>query len=147
MSKFSCAFFFGNPTNKSVTRTAYTWEQYIANHLDQSIWSTNQNNWVAVRSNLLHSFLEVHNCVAPFTSHGNLHEFGAEKPISWPKMAHFDFFTINFTVRSHILSIGGDARSARFHTPSHVLHHCVLHIMLYPCWDCRCAKYIYWSNQ
>jgi hypothetical protein len=28
--------------------------------------------------NLLHSFLEVHNCVAPFTSHGKLHEFGAE---------------------------------------------------------------------
>jgi hypothetical protein len=27
-------------------------------------------------------FLEVHNCVAPFTSHGKLQEFGAEKPIS-----------------------------------------------------------------
>jgi hypothetical protein len=26
--------------------------------------------------------LEVHNCVAPFTSHGKLHEFGAENPIS-----------------------------------------------------------------
>jgi hypothetical protein len=23
-----------------------------------------------------------HNCVAPFTSHGKLHKFGAEKPIS-----------------------------------------------------------------
>jgi hypothetical protein len=29
---------------------------------------------------LLHSFLKVHNCA--FTSHGKLHEFGAEKPIS-----------------------------------------------------------------
>jgi hypothetical protein len=27
-------------------------------------------------------FLEVHNFVAPFTSHGKLHEFSAEKPIS-----------------------------------------------------------------
>jgi hypothetical protein len=27
-------------------------------------------------------FLEVDNCVAPFTRHGTLHEFGAEKPIS-----------------------------------------------------------------
>jgi hypothetical protein len=27
----------------------------------------------------LHSFLEVHNCVAPFTSHWKLHEFGAGK--------------------------------------------------------------------
>jgi hypothetical protein len=33
-------------------------------------------------SDLLHSFLDVHNCVATFTSHGKLHEFGAEKPIS-----------------------------------------------------------------
>jgi hypothetical protein len=58
---------------------------------------------------LLHSFFEVHNYVAPFTSHGKLHEFGAEKPISWAKPAHFDFFTINFIVWSHILSTGGDA--------------------------------------
>jgi len=28
------------------------------------------------------SFLEVYNSVAPFTSHGKLHEFGAEKQIS-----------------------------------------------------------------
>jgi hypothetical protein len=35
MSKYSL-FFFGNPTNKTVTRTAYTWEPLIANHLDQS---------------------------------------------------------------------------------------------------------------
>jgi hypothetical protein len=27
-------------------------------------------------------YLEVHNCVAPFTSPGKVHEFGAEKPIS-----------------------------------------------------------------
>jgi hypothetical protein len=38
-----------------------------------------------------------------------LHEFGAEKPISLAKPAHFDFFTINFTIWSHILSTGGDA--------------------------------------
>jgi hypothetical protein len=35
-----------------------------------------------------------------------------KKPISWAKPAHFDFFTINFTVWSHILmSTGGDALS------------------------------------
>jgi hypothetical protein len=37
-------------------------------------------------------------CVGPFTSLGKLHEFGAEKPISLAKRAHFDFFAINFTV-------------------------------------------------
>jgi hypothetical protein len=84
------------------------WGLLIANHLDQSLWSTNQKYWAAVRSNLLHSFLEVHNCVTPFTSHSKLHEFGAGKPISWTKLAHFDVFAINFTVCNHILRTGGD---------------------------------------
>ncbi len=104
----SLAVSFGNPTNKTVTGTTDTWEPLIENHLDQSLWSTNQKYWSTVRSNLLRSFLEVHNCVAPFTSRGKLHEFGAEKPISWGKPAHFDFFTINFTVWRHILSTSGD---------------------------------------
>jgi hypothetical protein len=99
--------FFGNPLNK--TGTAYTWELLVANRLDQSLWSTNQKYWAAVKSKLSHFFLEVHNCVVPFTSHGKLHEFGAEKSISWTKSAHFDFFTINFAVWSHILSTSGDA--------------------------------------
>jgi hypothetical protein len=51
----------------------------------------------------------VHNYVAPFTSLGKLHEFGAEKPISRAKPARFDIFAINFTVWSHILSTVGDA--------------------------------------
>jgi len=51
----------------------------------------------------------VHNYVAPFTSHDNLKQFGGEKPISWAKPAHFDFFPGNFTVWSHILSTFGDA--------------------------------------
>jgi hypothetical protein len=34
--------------------------------------------------------------------------------ISWAKPAHFDFFAINLTVCSHILSTGGDALIARF---------------------------------
>jgi hypothetical protein len=29
--------FFGNPTNKTVTGTAYTWGLLVANHLDQSL--------------------------------------------------------------------------------------------------------------
>jgi len=95
-----------------VTGTAYTWGLLIENHLDQSLWSTNQKYWVAVMSNLLHFFFEVHNCVAPFTSHRKLHEFGAEKLISWAKPAHFDFFAINFTVWSHILSTSRDALRA-----------------------------------
>jgi hypothetical protein len=39
-NKIKClrlAFFWGNPTNKTVTGTAHTWELLIANHLDQSL--------------------------------------------------------------------------------------------------------------
>jgi hypothetical protein len=87
------------------------WDLLIADHLDQSLWSTNEKYWTAVRSNLLHSYWDVHNCVMHFTSHGKLHEFGAEKRISWAKSAHFDFFKINFTVWSHILRTLRDALS------------------------------------
>ncbi len=45
----------------------------------------------------------------PFTSHGTVDEFGAEKPISWAKLAHFHPLAINFTGWSHILSTFGDA--------------------------------------
>jgi hypothetical protein len=108
MSKFSCLF-FGNPTNKSVTGTAYMWGLPNSKPPGPIIMIDNQKYWAPVRSNLLHSFLEVHNCVAPFTSHGKLHEFGAEKPISWAKAAHFDFFPINFSAWCHILNTVGDA--------------------------------------
>jgi hypothetical protein len=44
--------------------------------IDQSkIPSHNQVQFITL-------IFEVHNCVAPFTSHCKLHEFGAEKPIS-----------------------------------------------------------------
>jgi hypothetical protein len=86
--RFSCLF-FANPTNK--TETAYTRGTTIANHLDQSLWLTIYKYWASVRSNLLHSFLEVHNCAATFTNHNKLHEIGVEKPISWAKLAHFAF--------------------------------------------------------
>jgi len=47
----------------------------IANHLEQSLWCTNEKHWAAVRSYLLHSFLEVDNAAAPFTSNCRLYNF------------------------------------------------------------------------
>jgi hypothetical protein len=51
----------------------------------------------------------------------------AEKPISWAKPAHFDFFAINCTVCSHIMSTGVDAlrdyNSARGNVPPTVRRH------------------------
>jgi hypothetical protein len=85
------------------------WGLLIANQLDQSLRSTNYKYWVAVRSNLLHSFLEVPNCVGRFTSHGKLHKFGVKKPISWAKLAHFDFFALKFYCLESHLSTVGDA--------------------------------------
>jgi hypothetical protein len=63
-------------------------------------------------SNLSYSLMKVHYCVAPFTSQGKLHEFDAEKPISWAKLAYFDFAAIKFTIWSHTLSTSGDALSS-----------------------------------
>jgi hypothetical protein len=107
MSKFSL-FFLATPPKNMKLKLHIHGGLLIANHLDQSLWSTNHKHWAAVRGNLLHSFWEVHNYVASFTSLGNLHEFGAHKQISWAKLAQFDFFAINLTVSSHILSTIGD---------------------------------------
>jgi hypothetical protein len=98
--------FFGNSADK--TGTAFSWELLIANHLDQSLWSTNQKYWAADRSNLLHFFFW--RCTTTISCTN----FSAEKPISWAKPAHFDLFTINCTVWSHILSTGGDAVSTQY---------------------------------
>ncbi len=104
MSKFSC-FFLATPQIKLKLELHIDEGPLIANHLDQSLWSTNQNYWAAVRCNLLHSLSEVHNCVASLTSHGKLHEFGAEKPISWAKPTHFEFFAIRCTLLHCLLEV------------------------------------------
>jgi hypothetical protein len=36
----------------------------IANHTDESLWWANQKHWAAVRSYLLHSFLQVHSAAS-----------------------------------------------------------------------------------
>ncbi len=72
----------------------------LTNHYDRPIRNTKPQS-------IYYCFLEVHNCVAHFTSQGKLREFGAEKPISSAKPAHFDV-----TVWSHKLSTGGDALTA-----------------------------------
>jgi len=76
-------FFFGSPTNKTETGTAYTWGTTNSKPpppiivIDQSeMPSRSQVQFITL------SFWEAHNCVAPFTSLDKLHEFGAEKPIS-----------------------------------------------------------------
>ncbi len=65
--------FFGNPTNKIET------DIYAGTTNSKPL---DKSKILSCRSNLLHFFLEVHNCVAHFTSFRKLHEFGAKKPIS-----------------------------------------------------------------
>jgi len=72
---------FLNPTHKSETGTVNRCGITIANHRHQSIWWANQKHWAAVRSYLLHSFLQVHNVAAPFTSHRKLCNYGGAKTI------------------------------------------------------------------
>jgi len=85
------------------------WGLVIANHLDQSLRLTKQKYSAAVRSNLLHSFFGSAQLCCAFYQPWQAPRFGAGKPISWAKPAHFDFYAINFTVWSHILSTIGDA--------------------------------------
>jgi hypothetical protein len=123
MSKFS-RLFFGNRTNKTVTGTAYMWGLLIANHVDQ-LWTTNQNYWAAVRSNLLHSFLELHNFVVPFTSHSKLHEFDAKD--QFPKLNRHIFWIKNFwnQISAYIRAIWPLVLvSYCFCILPHIPHHC-----------------------
>jgi hypothetical protein len=55
----------------------------IANHLHQSLWWANQKHWVAVRSYLLLSFLQVRSAAAPLISYRNLCNYVETKPFSW----------------------------------------------------------------
>jgi len=71
----------------------------IANHLDQSLWWTNQKHWATVRSYLLHSFLQVHSTAGPFTSHGNMRNYVEPKPFSWAKLAYVGFSLSNFSMQ------------------------------------------------
>jgi hypothetical protein len=85
----------------------------IANHMDQSLWWANQKPWAAVRSYLLHSFVQRHSAAAPRTSHGTLRNYTEPKPISWVKPVQVEFSSSNFTVQDHILSTAGDALKVR----------------------------------
>ncbi len=93
----------------------FGWRLLIANHLDQLLWWVNQKHWASVRSYLLHSFLQVHNCAAPFTSHGNERNYAEPKPFSWPELAYVGFSSSNFNVQNHILSTPGDALTTMVH--------------------------------
>jgi hypothetical protein len=72
---------------------------YFATHLDESLWWANVKHWVPVRSYLLHSLLQVHSAAAPFTSHGNLHNYAEPDPFSWAKPDYIGFSSSNFTVQ------------------------------------------------
>jgi len=112
-SKFSYLLFC-NPTYKTETGTANRWGwTTIANHKVESLWWTNQKHWAAVRSYLLHSFVQLHSIGwlvgSPFTGHGKAYNYAEQKPFSWSKPACFDFSSSNFTVQGDILSTPGDA--------------------------------------
>jgi hypothetical protein len=71
--------------------------------------SSSQKHWVAVRSYLLHFFVQVHSVAATVTSHCKLFSYAEPKQFSWAKPAFFDFSWPNCTVRNHIRSTAADA--------------------------------------
>jgi hypothetical protein len=84
-------------------------ELLITNHLDELLWSANQKRWAAVRSYLLHSFLQVRHSAGAFISHGTMQNYAEPKPFSWAKPAYFGFSSSNFIVQDHIQSTVADA--------------------------------------
>jgi hypothetical protein len=74
----------------------------IANRMDQWFRWADQKHWAALRSYLLHSFLQVNSAAAPRTSHGNLRNYAKPKPISWVKPVQFGFSSSICTMHDHI---------------------------------------------
>jgi len=111
MSKFSC--FFGQPTNKTVTRTAYTWGLLIANHLDRPIRNTEPQSGPIYYTLFWRCtpLLRLLPCTASC----------AEKVTSWARLTHFDISPINFTVWSHVLCTGGDALSTDWYYDQRII--------------------------
>jgi hypothetical protein len=102
-SKFSY-FLFCNPTNKNETGigkrlgTTNSKPPGPINHYDGGI----QKHRRAVRSYLLHSFLQVHTFARPFTKPLQTVQLCGAKP------AYFDFLSSNFNVHDPVLSPAWD---------------------------------------
>ncbi len=89
-SKFNYLF-LSNPTNRTETGTPNRWGFTNNKPPGPIIMMANQKNWAAVRSDLLHSFLQVQSVAAPVTNYGNLWNYAEPNPFSWAKLAHLDF--------------------------------------------------------
>jgi hypothetical protein len=87
---------FATPPIKLKLRQQRGGELLIANHLDQSLWRTNQKHWAAVRSYLLHSFLQEHSAAVPFTSHITLPNYAEPKPFFLSQTSIWWTFFIQF---------------------------------------------------
>jgi hypothetical protein len=102
-------YFFYTPPIKPKLGQQIGWGVLITNHFDQSLWWANKKYWAAVRSYLLHRFMQVRNVAAPFTRQHKLWSFDEPKPFSWAKPAYFHFSSSNCTVLDHIVKTPGDA--------------------------------------
>jgi len=65
-----------------------------------------------IKSYSLHSFLQVHKIVKPFTNHSNLRNYAEPKPFSIVKLAYVGFFSSIFTMQDHIFNTIGDVLRA-----------------------------------
>jgi hypothetical protein len=104
---FCSVLFWCNPTNKTETGDSkYVGGLLITNHLDRSLWCANQKHWAAVRSYLLHSFLQVGaQCCCFYQPWHGAQIMLSQKPISWAKPANVRWYSSsNFTLQDHIPS-------------------------------------------
>jgi hypothetical protein len=106
-------YFFSAPPVKLKQGQQLNGRLLIANHLDQLLlWWANEKHWAAVRSYLLHSFLQVHRVAAPFTLArvAKCAIKGWQNQLPEPNRHILTFLYSIFLCRiDHILSTAGDA--------------------------------------
>jgi hypothetical protein len=92
-----------NLTHKTETGTANRWGTTNSNHMDQLLWLANQKHWVAVKSYLLHSFVqECSNCA--FYQPRQIVQVCRAKPTFLSQTDMFWLFFIQFYCADRILS-------------------------------------------
>jgi hypothetical protein len=85
---------FCNSSHKTETGTANSWWIDEKNHLYESLWSTNQKHWAAVRSYFTLFSVGAQHCYA----------FYQPRNYADPQPTYVGFFSSKFTVQDHILS-------------------------------------------
>ncbi len=95
-SKFGLFSLFRTPPKKLKRGPYICRALLIANHLDQSLWSTNQKYWTEVTSYLVFTFTCTSLCSAIYDATANLRNYAKPKTVLFSQTGIFWHFFIQF---------------------------------------------------